>query len=409
MSNIPKLRFKEFSKEWKEDRLKNVVKVSQGLQIAISDRFITYTKNRVFYITIPFIQGKKVEYIENPRKSILCNDEDILVVRTGSGVGKIIKGVNGAFHNNFFKIKDFPKLDNNFIYYFLIRPKTQFLMSKYAGTSAIPDLNHSDFYAIFLDFPSVPEQKKIATFLISVDTKIDQLNQKLKLLQSYKKGVMQKIFSQEIRFKADDGSDFEAWEEKRLSEMGSTYNGLTNKDKNDFKSKQGYPYLQYKQIFDKASIDISNVGYVCITLDEVKRQRQNKVKYGDILFTTSSETPLEVGMSSVLLSPMKRLYLNSFCFGYRPNSLELLHPMFAKYLFRNRNFRKEIEKLAQGSTRYNISKKEVMKIKVDLPNIMEQIKIANFLSSIDTKIEQTQEQLKATKAFKKSLLQQMFI
>ncbi|MBN2825167.1 MAG: restriction endonuclease subunit S, partial [Campylobacterales bacterium] len=113
--------------------------------------------------------------------------------------------------------------------------------------------------------------------------------------------------------------------------------------------------------------------------------------------------------ASVLLDELEEVYLNSFCFGYRAKSLDILNPYFARYLFRSANFRRETIKLAQGSTRYNISKVELMKTIIQLPSLEEQTKIANFLSSIDTKIAQTQKQLEATKAFKKGLLQQMFV
>ena len=105
----------------------------------------------------------------------------------------------------------------------------------------------------------------------------------------------------------------------------------------------------------------------------------------------------------------EEVYLNSFCFGYRPNSLIELHPEFSAYLFRCQPIRKQIIKLAQGSTRYNMSKVQLMKIEVGIPNNNEQKKIADFLSSIDKKIETTSTQIDKTKEFKKGLLQQMFV
>jgi type I restriction enzyme, S subunit len=113
-------------------------------------------------------------------------------------------------------------------------------------------------------------------------------------------------------------------------------------------------------------------------------------------------------MESVLLDKIDELYLNSFCFGYRPNSLDELNPYFSKYLFRSELFRNELIKLAQGSTRYNMSKIQLMKQKIKLPSFREQEKIANFLGAIDEKIQLVAKQLEQLREWKKGLLQKMF-
>jgi type I restriction enzyme S subunit len=128
-----------------------------------------------------------------------------------------------------------------------------------------------------------------------------------------------------------------------------------------------------------------------------------------VFFTTSSETPLEIGYSSVLLENIDELYLNSFCFGYRMKSFKELSPQFAQYLFRSPLFRKEVIKLGQGSTRYNMSKVELMKVEILLPSESEQNKISTFLAKIDEKIKRTATQLKQAQLYQKSLLQNMFI
>ena len=113
------------------------------------------------------------------------------------------------------------------------------------------------------------------------------------------------------------------WKRKKLGEIGGTFNGLTGKTKDDFGS--GKPFIQYMQIFNSAKIDTSKFGYVEINEDE----EQKTVKYGDLFFTTSSETPLEIGYASALTEEVGEVYLNSFCFGYRPKSLNELYPDFS--------------------------------------------------------------------------------
>lgn len=170
----------EIPDSWDVTRFKDIFNVSQGLQIARSSRFFKQRKNSVRYITIPSIEGKVEEYIDKPSKNVICTREEILVVRTGSGVGKILINLEGAFHNNFFKAKPKNKESRDFIYCVLISPQVQYLMNIYAGLTAIPDLNHGEFYSIYCVLPPLPEQKTIAQYL---DTKTQAIDKKISLLQ----------------------------------------------------------------------------------------------------------------------------------------------------------------------------------------------------------------------------------
>ncbi|MEA3643850.1 MAG: restriction endonuclease subunit S, partial [Lamprobacter sp.] len=171
------------------------------------------------------------------------------------------------------------------------------------------------------------------------------------------------------------------WEQKQLVKIGETINGLSGKSADDF--GEGQPFVTYKQVFDSAWIDFAKCGKVDIAPDE----KQNVLLVGDVLFTTSSETPEEVGFASVVLNPPQELtYLNSFCFAFRPNGLLTLLAAFSCYLFRSPIYRKSVVKLAQGSTRFNISKHAFLKLKLPIPSEKEQQKIAACLSSLDALI-----------------------
>lgn len=193
------------------------------------------------------------------------------------------------------------------------------------------------------------------------------------------------------------------WEEKSLSALGQTISGLSGKSADDFGS--GSPFVTYKQVFDNAWIDFTKCGRVRIASGE----RQNELHHGDILFTTSSETPEEVGYASVVLSsPSEPVYLNSFCFSFRPDCLQTIVPEFARYLFHSPIYRKSITVLAQGSTRFNISKNAFLKLILPIPIKQEQQKIADCLSSVDELITLEARKIDALKAHKKGLMQHLF-
>lgn len=196
------------------------------------------------------------------------------------------------------------------------------------------------------------------------------------------------------------------WKNTSLGEIGKTFNGLTGKSSADF--GQGFPYITYKSIFDDSKIDISRVEYVEITDVERKKKTQNEVQYGDVFFTTSSETPDEVGMSSVLLDKIKDCYLNSFCFGYRLNSLSETIPEYMRFYLRSQTIRKKMFVLAQGSTRFNISKSEVMGMSINIPEIEEQRKIANLLTLLDDRIATQNKIIEDLKKLKSAIIEKIF-
>ena len=198
----------------------------------------------------------------------------------------------------------------------------------------------------------------------------------------------------------------EEWKNTSLGKIGKTFNGLTGKSGSDF--GQGFPYITYKSIFDNSKIDISRVEYVEITDIERKKETQNKVQYGDVFFTTSSETPDEVGMNSVLLDEIKDCYLNSFCFGYRLNSLSKTVPEYMRFYLRSQTIRKKMFVLAQGSTRFNISKSEVMGMSINIPEIEEQRKIANLLTLLDDRIATQNKIIEDLKKLKSAISKQVF-
>lgn len=184
---------------------------------------------------------------------------------------------------------------------------------------------------------------------------------------------MEKSRKPKIRFKGYNDD----WEQRELGNIGQTYTGLSGKTKDDF----GHGHAQFVTYMNVFSNPISNPKMnEPIEVDS----KQNEVEVGDVFFTTSSETPKEVGMTSVLIEKQGKMYLNSFCFGYR--LYEKYDSYYLAYMLRSNSFREKIIMLAQGISRYNISKNKVMEIDVFIPSYKEQMEIGKYFRDLDTLI-----------------------
>ena len=189
------------------------------------------------------------------------------------------------------------------------------------------------------------------------------------------------------------------WEQRKLGEVGETYTGLSGKTKDDFGHGNG-KFVTYMNVFTN-TVGLSDMTEA-VEIDD----SQNKVRFGDVLFTTSSETPEEVGMSSVWLGSSENIYLNSFCFGYRPTINFDLY--YLAYMLRSSSMRKKITFLAQGISRYNISKNKMMDIEIPIPPIEEQKQIGSYFRNLDRLITLHQRKYDKLTNMKKLMLEKMF-
>lgn len=201
--------------------------------------------------------------------------------------------------------------------------------------------------------------------------------------------------SVKIRFKGFT----EAWEQRKLGDLGHTYGGLSGKSKQDFGHGDAR-FVTYMNVFSNP------IGDPCMVDSIEIDDRQSQVRKGDVLFTTSSETPDEVGMSCVWPSDSENLYLNSFCFGYRPTTK--INSNFLASLLRSPSVREKIIFLAQGISRYNISKNKVMEISIPLPSEEEQSQIGDFFTQLDKSITLHQRKLNRFQKIRTTFLQKMF-
>lgn len=227
----------------------------------------------------------------------------------------------------------------------------------------IPKLTQGDLKELEIPVPPLPVQEEIVRIL---DTFTELQAELQKRQQQYN-------FYRDNLLNFNRGGQEIKW--MKMSDIGTIYSGLSGKTKEDFQNGNA-KFISYVNIFNNPSL-ITDVD------DRVKileGEKQNTIQYGDLLFTGSSETPDECGMCSVLTHHTEeKLYLNSFCFGFRFNDLSGINPEFMKFLFRSSVIRKLICKTANGVTRFNISKKEFAKIVIPIPSLAEQDHIASVL------------------------------
>lgn len=379
--NIPKLRFKEFTDEWVYYKYKDIFNLNQGLQIPITERFLDYAPNRFFYITNEFLKpsSKKSYYIENPSPNVICTKEDILMTRTGN-TGKVITNIAGVFHNNFFRIKYNPKnFNKDFICCILNQNKIQNKILTLAGSSTIPDLNHKDFYSIKSRFPKLKEQEKIAKFINTVDKKIENIENTISSLENQKKGLLQQIFSQKLRFKDENGNNYPNWEKKKIGLICSISTGKSNtQDKID---NGKYPFYVRSATIERSS----------------------KYLYDEEATLTVGDG---VGTGKVFHYVNGKYDLHQRC--YRMFNFKNTHAKYFYYFFSS-HFYNRVKRMSAKNSVDSVRMNMISDMIIDLPCLEEQTKIADFLSAFDRKLENQKAQLEHWQQIKKGLLQQMFV
>ena len=265
-------------------------------------------------------------------------------------------------------------------------------IKRIAQGTKVFSISSKNFSECFVGLPSKAEQSKIARLLSLLDRRIAVQNKLIEQLESLIKGIC-RVFHDNTN----------GWLQVSFSELGADYGGLSNKTAADF--GDGKPFITYLNVYTNRVVDEKQVQFVNVT----EKESQNKVKWGDVLFTLSSETPDEVAIGSVYLGRYNELYLNSFCFGIHIETERIVFQPYLAYLISSYQFRKWVFPLAQGSTRFNLHKADFMKKKFLLPPLEEQKKLYKCLNFISSRIAIETSIMKDLQELKQSLLQQMFI
>ncbi len=190
----------------------------------------------------------------------------------------------------------------------------------------------------------------------------------------------------------------------KLGDLGFFFGGVTSIKKEDY--GHGTPFLPYKNVYKNSKVDVNELELMNVR--PLDLERRNAI-YGDIFFTASSETPDEVAMSSVLLDEVENLTFNGFCKRFRLNDFNTLLPEYARYLFRDVSFRREVYQLATGDIRFNISQESLANIEIEIPDVITQKQLAEILTTLDDKIELLQQMNQTLENIAQTIFKEWFV
>jgi type I restriction enzyme S subunit len=404
----PKLRFKEFTKGWNKEKLSSITtKISDGLHSTPNydesgDYHFVNGNNLINGKIVISESTKKVNESEYLKHKKELTDKTILISINGT-IGslaiynneKVILGKSACYIN----LDN--KADKYYIYYTLQTPIIQNFLNSGLTGSTIKNLSLTTIKNCEFPFPFLPEQQKIAGFLSSVDEKIQLLTRKKQLLQQYKKGVMQQLFSCKLRFKDANGKTYPKWEEKKLSEVVDVIDPHPSHRAPDA-VLNGIPFIGIGDISTSGVVDFSNVRLVGDEIYEEHRKRY-KIELGDFAYGRVASIGKVVGLD---LSINERYSFSPTMAIIKPKRV---NSIYIRFYMQSDNFIQIVESKTTGSTRKSLGVQNLRLIPIKIPIDKEQKKIADFLSAIDVKIENLSKQIDQTQNFKKGLLQQMFV
>ncbi|NLM62863.1 MAG: restriction endonuclease subunit S [Mollicutes bacterium] len=386
--------------DWEINSFKDVSWVNQGLQIAIEKRLKRPTQKSKKYITIQFLNNsKEVEYIDNYVDSVCCNKDDVLMTRTGN-TGIVVTGVEGVFHNNFFKINfDRKRINKDYLVYYLNQSKLKEIILIKAGTSTIPDLNHNDFYSIPIVLPKLSEQKAIVEALSDIDNLITSLEKLIDKKQKIKQGTMQQLLTGKKRLPGFTGE----WEVKKLGDLGEI--SAAGVDKKINPNEMKVRLLNFLDVYHKDFIYSKDLWHE-VTSPKTKLERC-AIRKGDVFFTPSSEMRNDIAFTAVSMED-----INDAVYSYhvvRFRFREKWDLKFKSYIFKTRFFFNQAETFCEGSgKRYVISLKKFRELEIYYPiDLKEQQAIANILYDMDSEIEALEKKLEKYKAIKQGMMQEL--
>lgn len=406
-SKKPLIRFPEFTDVWEHKKLSELLAEAKK-----RNGDLKYDKDEVLSVSGELGIVNQIEHLGRSYAGVSVHQYHVVevgdIVYTKSplkanpyGIIKLNKHKAGIVSTLYavYTVKEQDACGEWIEYYFSLDANTNRYLRPLVKKGAKNDMKISNAYVLNdrIFVPSLAEQKRIASFFTVLDKKIAQLKEKKNLLEQYKKGIMQKIFSQELRFKDDDGNDFEDWEEKRLSEVATIGRGKSKHRPRDADFLYGgnYPFVQTGDIrnadlyLDKFTQTYSEEGL-----------KQSKLWDENTLCMT-----IAANIAETAILKIKACFPDSII-GIVPKNNQTT-VLFLKYQLDE--FKTVIQRLSQGNAQENLNQERIQTLLFTFPSLNEQNKIANFLLNIDDKILQTKTQIEQTSIYKKGLLQGMFV
>jgi type I restriction enzyme, S subunit len=380
MKHIPILRFSEFDGEWQTNTLGEIFNISVGGDI--SNELVQQTKDDIFKYPI-YANSEKNKGLYG-YSNIYKVEENVVTV---TGRGNI--GIAHARNHKFYPIVRLLVLlskDLANIYFFEYQINR---LNLFKETTGVPQLTAPQLSNYNISYPQFAEQQKIGSFIVAIDDKIQCLQKKKKLLEAYKKGMMQRIFSQAFRFNAADGTDFPNWENKRLGAAAE----INPKNKN---IPNSFIYIDLESV-----VAGQLLKETILEIHHAPSRAQRVLKRGDILFQM-----VRPYQKNNLYFDKDGDYVAST--GYA--QIRTNHN--AQFIFQYLHFQQFVDKVIEkctGTSYPAINSTDLSNIVIELPCAAEQTKIANFLCGIDAKIAICAQQITQTITYKQGLLQRMFV
>lgn len=407
----PKLRFSEFKDEWQS---KKIIEIAD--YVDYRGKTPTKTNTGILLVTAKNI---KFGYLDYETSQEFINEDDFdevmrrgkvkiddVLITTEAPLGNValVDREDIALAQRVIKYRGKENISNNrFLLQKFLGEKFQEILTSKATGGTVQGIKGSVLHQIEISLPSLKEQTKIAEFLSAVDDKISQLSQQLELLNQYKKGVMQKIFSQEIRFNGFN----DEWEGRKIGDFITKYVGGASFTPSDFVKKSNFEVIPKKAITARGLLRLDALNPT-FSSEEFYQQNQNYTVDKTYLITTLRDlVPSGPNIGYIVSFENEKKYiLAQGVYGFQTKNI---NRQFLIQYSNTDKFRKIMQSKLVGSTQVHIRNQDYFDTEILVPSIPEQEKIAEFLTAIDERIEHTTVQLTHTKQWKKGLLQQMFV